>query len=97
MSVRAVSWSDGIENFTKLCSVSLSVLEKDIPLVFILLRYLMTCLAWVTCPSVGREEYFARILVIGAISGLVDVESQLREPTIDRYFCVRCACLAGVY
>ena len=93
-SVRAVMRLAGIGNFRKLCRWSLSQLEKDMPKVLDPLRYLRTWFACARCPSEGLDEYLASMLVIGAISGLVDVASQLRDPTIDWNFCVRYCCLA---
>ena len=71
----------------------MSRLEKEILYVLEPLRYLRTCLACARCPLDGLDEYLARMLVIGAISGLVDVASQLSDPTMDWNFCVRYCCL----
>ena len=57
----------------------------------------MTCLECATWPALGFAEYLTNMLVFGAISGQVDVASQLREPTMDWKVCVRYACFAGEY
>ena len=52
------------------------------------LRYLNTLFAAVMCCFVGFEQYFANMLVIVAISGLVDMDSQFSDPINDWYCCV---------
>ena len=80
-SVMAVIRCESIGNLTWELSVALSWLEKVIPKVRVPFKYLMTCLAARMWPLVALVVYLARKLVTGAISGRVEMASQLREPT----------------
>ena len=46
-------------------------------------RYFTTPFAAVICPFEGLSVYFARMFVMVAMSGLVEVESHVREPMMD--------------
>ena len=66
--------------------------EVNVSALFLVpIRYMMTCLAAVVCALVGSLEYLASRLVTVAISGLVEILSQLREPTID-WKCLMICC-----
>ena len=90
--MRAVRQVGSTGNFTCEFSCSLSKLEKVIPRVCVPFRYLITCFAACICPFDAVVEYFAKKIVIGAISGLVDIASQLSKPTRvwNRLFCFSC-------
>jgi hypothetical protein len=51
-----------------------------IPLDFVPFKYLITCLTLSICFDVGFDVYLASKLVMVAMSGHVDIESQLRLP-----------------
>ena len=61
------------------------------------LRYLRTYLACARWPSEGLEQYLASMLVIGAMSGRVEVVSHVSDPRIDWKVLVRCAWCASEY
>ena len=60
-------------------------MENRIPFDLVPFRYLITRFTASMWPFVGMTVYFAIIFVIVDISGLVDIDSQLRHPTI---FCI---------
>ena len=48
----------------------------------------MTLFAALMWPLLAFRVYFARILVIVAMSGQVDVDSHVRDPTMDCIICI---------
>ena len=68
-------------NFTKEFKSDRSVLLNTMPSVFVPLRYLMTHFAAWMWPLEALVVYCASMLVIGWMSGRVDIDNQLSEPT----------------
>ena len=82
VSVRA-DIVDGSGNLRNVVITLLALLVNVIAKFLVPFRYLTTRFAAVRCYFVGLELYFASMFVIVDISGLVETDNQLREPTND--------------
>ena len=80
-SVRDVTWVVGRGNFRNELISALAVVVNSMPCSLVPFKYLMTLFAASICPLEGLRVYFARRLVIVAMSGRVEIESQFRQPT----------------
>ncbi len=58
-------------------------------------RYRTTRLAASTCPLLGDAVYLASMLVMVDMSGQVEVDSQVSDPTMYCIFWVRASCDFG--
>ena len=80
-SVRDMTDDGGSGNFRNEVMCGFSVVVNSMPCSLVPFRYLITLFAAAMCPFDGFKVYLARMLVMVAMSGRVEIASQLRQPT----------------
>ena len=76
-----------IGNLTKDVSEVLGIVVNRMPVSLVPFRYLITYLTWSICDFEGLCVYLARMLVIVAMSGRVEIASHVKHPI---YCCIVC-------
>ena len=96
-SVRAVILLLLTENFTHDLIFKFGELVNAILNVQVPQRYLITHFAVNVFPFAGCETYFASMLVIVAISGCVDMDNHVNDPTINCILALSFCCIVSSY
>ena len=76
-----------IGNLTKDVSEVLGIVVNRMPVSLVPFRYFITYFTWSICDFEGLCVYLARMLVIVAMSGRVEIASHVRQPI---YCCIVC-------